>query len=97
MINEEAFRFIELKGAEGVTAKELAEKLGLKERYAASWLSKWAKRGYLKHVPFSGHVPYTFKRPWQGGRPKGSAGRYVTGDKWWGDRGMGEQDEYAGG
>jgi len=91
-MNEEAFRYIELMGSIGVTAKELAEKLGITPRSAASWLSQWAGKHYLKHIPFEGKVPYTTQRHWHGGRPPGSAGRYVVGDKWWGDRKMGDVD-----
>lgn len=91
--NEEAFRYIESMQAEGVTAAQLAEKLGLKPRSAASWLSLWTGKGYLKFVKFEGHVPYTGKRAWQGGRPKGSAGRYMIGEKWWGHIRLGEQPE----
>lgn len=85
MFNEEAFRYIELMQAEGVTAEQLAEKLGLRPSSAASWLSKWTSRGYLKHIKFKGHVPYTTLRHYRGGRPKGSTGKYTIGDRWWGD------------
>ena len=91
--NEEAFRYIEAMGVEGITAKMLSDKLGLKLQTCHTWLSRWTKKGYLKHVSFEGHVPYTTKRAWQGGRPKGSAGRYMIGDKWWGHIRLGEQPE----
>ncbi len=92
-INEEAFRYIELMGKAGVTATELAEKLLLAQGTCQTWLSKWTKLRYLKHTPFKGHVPYTDIRSSKGGRPKGSAGRYMIGDKWWGDRTLMGVDE----
>lgn len=54
MINAEAFELIESRKEEGVTAAYLAQRLGMTERSAASWLSKWAKRGFLKFVRYEG-------------------------------------------
>jgi len=58
-----------------VTPDQLAEKLGIKRASAASWVSKWASRGYLEHV----------SEPRKGkgrvGQPKG---HYKIGRLWWG-------------
>lgn len=81
-INREAFEYIERKGLKGVTTQELADKLGIKERSAAAWLSKWAAKGYLEHVSYSG-LPIKMKRG-KRGRPRGSAGHYKIGRLWWG-------------
>ena len=48
-INQDAFRYIEKRKSAGVTVDQLAKKLGIKKRSAATWLSKWAAEGYLKH------------------------------------------------
>lgn len=71
-INYEAFEFIERQGS--TTPTVLAKHFGTKVDSAASWLSKWATRGYLEWVP----GPYEKKR----GRPGGC---YKIGKKWWGD------------
>lgn len=54
MINSEAFELIESRKEEGVTVGYLAEKLGITQQSAASWLSKWTHRGFLKHVRYEG-------------------------------------------
>lgn len=72
-INREAFEYIEKRVS--VTPEELAEKFGIKKASAASWLSKWASRGYLEFVS----VPIGGKR--RVGRPKGC---YKIGSLWWG-------------
>lgn len=71
-INQDAFRYIEKRGARGVTAAQLAKKIGIKKRSAATWLSKWASQGYLKHG----------QGTWR------EAGIYVIDGtcKWWGEK-----------
>lgn len=54
MINAEAFELIEKRKEEGVTAEYLAKKLGIKVESAASWLSTWTRRGFLKHIRYEG-------------------------------------------
>lgn len=54
MINNEAFELIEQRKEEGVTAEYLAKRLGITPRSAASWLSKWTRRGFLKYTPYEG-------------------------------------------
>lgn len=54
MINAEAFELVEQRKEEGITAEYLAKRLGITRRSAASWLSKWARRGFLKYIPYSG-------------------------------------------
>jgi hypothetical protein len=54
MLNAEAFELVEQRKEEGVTAEYLAKRLGITPRSAASWLSKWARRGFLKYVPYNG-------------------------------------------
>ncbi len=76
-INYEAFELIEKLGS--ITAEELAKHIGVKHGSAATWLSRWAKKGYLRYVYSPVH--YSKKR-----REKpGPRGYYVIGDKWWGD------------
>lgn len=48
-ISREAFEYIEKQQEKGVTAQQLADKIGTTRRSAATWLSKWAAVGYLKH------------------------------------------------
>lgn len=79
-INYEAFELIERRGS--ITAQELAKHIGVKKDSAASWLSKWTKRGYLRWVP-GPEVPRTHRRGT--GRPRGTAGSYELGEKWWGE------------
>ncbi len=71
-INYEAFEIIERNGS--ITPQELAKHIGVKVDSAASWLSKWASKGYLKWVPDR----YVKRK----GRP---SGRYEIGKKWWGE------------
>ena len=78
-INYEAFELIERRGK--ITARELAKHIGVKESSAATWLSKWAKRGYLTWVPRVDKPKKHTKKP---GRPIGSGGSYRLGEKWWG-------------
>ena len=54
MMNHEAFELIEQRKEDGVTAKYLSERLGITEGSAASWLSKWARRGFLKLIRYDG-------------------------------------------
>ena len=54
MINIEAFELIESRKEEGVTASYLAKRLGITERSAASWLSNWTRRGFLKLIRYEG-------------------------------------------
>lgn len=79
-INYEAFELIERRGS--ITPAELAKTLGVQVDSAASWLSKWTSKGYLKWVPGPGVVKEHRREP---GRPRGSGGRYVIGKKWWGE------------
>ena len=51
MINAEAFELIEQRKEEGITAVYLAKRLGITQRSAASWLSKWTRRGFLRYLP----------------------------------------------
>lgn len=71
-INREAFQYIESRGSVGVTVQQLSDKLGIKKRSAATWLSKWAAEGFLKHK----------KGPWR------EAGIYFINNecKWWGSK-----------
>ena len=90
MINNEAFELIEQQKEEGVTADYLAKKLGIPSRSAASWLSKWTRRGFLKYIPFKGNEERT---EWRGaGRPKGQ-GSYVLGSKEWSSYAHGKLEE----
>ena len=54
MLNNEAFELIEQRKEEGVTADYLAKRLGMTPQSAASWLSKWTRRGFLKLVRYEG-------------------------------------------
>ena len=46
------FKYIESKGNEGVTPDELSIKCySTSKSVAASWLSRWAKTGFLIHLP----------------------------------------------
>lgn len=81
VFNNEAFEFIELSKEAGVTAEELAKKIGLPQGQASTWLSKWTRRGFLKYIPPEGPKE---RMGWRGrGRPKGNMGRYMLGDKQW--------------
>ncbi len=79
-INTEPFELIEKFGS--LTAEELAKHIGVKRGTAANWLSRWAKKGYLKWKP-GVTVTRTHRR--DVGRPHGGMGKYVMGDKWWGE------------
>lgn len=70
--HREAFEFIELRG--GVTVEEFALKFGILKSSAATWLSKKTSQGYLKWEQC--------ENTGTPGRPKG---RYVIGEKWWGE------------
>lgn len=54
MLNSEAFELIEQRKNEGVTAEYLAKRLGIAPRSAASWLSKWTRRGFIKLIRYEG-------------------------------------------
>lgn len=54
MINSEAFELIEQRKEEGVTAEYLAKRLGITKESAASWLSTWTRRGFLRLVRYEG-------------------------------------------
>lgn len=54
MINSEAFELIEKRKEEGVTAEYIASRLGISVPSAASWLSTWTRRGFLKLVRYEG-------------------------------------------
>lgn len=75
-INYESFELIERR--EHITPKELAKAIGVKEHSAATWLSRWSKRGYLEYV----HSPVHFSR--KKGEKPGPRGYYKIGKKWWG-------------
>jgi len=79
-INYEAFELIERRGS--ITPAELAKHFGTKVSSAASWLSKWTGKGYLKWEP-GPKIPREHRRGC--GRPLGSGGRYRIGKKWWGE------------
>lgn len=75
--NRELFELIEARGT--VTAIDVADKLGITRRSAATMLSKWTnytdrmtgkKRHYLVHVSSGSHQP----------------GQYKLGPDWWGER-----------
>lgn len=76
-IKIEYFEFIEKKGS--VTIDEFANKFWIKRNSAASWLSTWAGKGYLKSIPVKGRVRFAGDV----GRPKVAG--YTIGQKWWGD------------
>lgn len=76
-IKVEYFQYIELVGS--VTIDEFKDKFGLKRQYAATWLSKWAGRGYLARIPSKTRIRFAGEV----GRPK-CAG-YSMGSKWWGE------------
>ncbi len=78
-INYEAFELIEKLGS--ITPAELAKHLGVKVDSAASWLSKWTSRGYLKWVPDATRMKNSSGKR-KSGRRKGS---YEIGVKWWGE------------
>ena len=81
-ITREGFEYIEAiieRTGHGVTAEEFAIKFGIKQNFAASWLSKWASKGYLKYVP----TEYVRVKSGHPGRSKGSMGQYVMGDHEW--------------
>ena len=76
-VNREAFELIEQRGR--ITPMELAKALGLKKGSAATWLSRWASKGYLEYVPSHEHQSRKKKKP------VGSYGYYKIGKKWWGE------------
>lgn len=48
-IKREGFEYIEMRSPYGgVTIKEFANKFGIKEHSAATWLSHWKGKGFLK-------------------------------------------------
>lgn len=67
----EYFEYIEIKGS--VTVDEFASKFGIPKEQAATWLAKWATKGYLVREKLGPE-----KRV---GRRRGT---YRTGSKWWG-------------
>lgn len=80
-VNREAFQYVELQGEQGVTAQQLASKLGISKRSAATWLSKWAARGYLKHQRGAWRKPGIY---------------YMDNTcKWWGDKVFDSEREVA--
>ena len=91
MINSEAFEYVESAKADGVTAEQLAKKLGLPRQQASNWLSKWARRGFLQYIPFEGKIERT---GWRGkGRPLGGQGHYILGKKEWSSYAHGKLEE----
>jgi len=89
MLNEEFFTLIEKSGPAGITAEEIADHTGSSLQVVRTWLSRWKTKGYLKLNPHSGHIHDPDRRQIESkfvaGRPKSSAGRYILGDKWWGE------------
>ena len=81
VFNDDAFRYIELMGDEGVTAETLSIKIGIPVQQAANWLSKWSNRGMLQFIPFNGKVERL--PPHKAGRPKGGRGHYTLGKVEW--------------
>ncbi len=83
----EYFQYIELKGS--VTIDQFVSKFGIKRAYAASWLSKWAGRGYLTQGPPKSKI----RMAGEVGRPRG--GGYRIGPKWWGEMIFGSSAEFV--
>jgi len=72
-INRGAFELIEKRKEKGITAKELSATLGITQRSAATWLSKWRGQGYLKYNRDRG--------------TRGAGTYYIDNScKWWGDK-----------
>lgn len=90
-LNSEAFTFIELSKENGVTVQGLAAKIGIPRAQAATWLSIWTRRGFLKYVPPEGPKERTGWR--SRGRPKGTMGRYMLGSKEWASYRHGKLEE----
>lgn len=76
-INYEAFEIIEKRGH--ITPGELAKAIGIKKHSAATWLSRWVRKGYLEYVPH--HEHFSRKR----GNKSTPHGYYKIGKKWWGE------------
>ena len=76
-IKIEYFQFIEMRGS--VTIDEFKNKFGIPRAQAATWLSKWAGRGYLTWLQPKIGIRFSGER----GRPRGSG--YSVGPKWWGE------------
>ena len=71
-VQKESFEYVESKGGDGVTASQLSAKMGIKKNSAATWLSKWAAAGYLKH---------------RGGKWRSEGIYYMDNScRWWGDK-----------
>jgi len=89
MLNDEFFALIEKSGSAGITAQEIADHTGCNLQAVRNWVSRWKTKGYLKLIPHEGHIHDPNRRQveskFTAGRPKGSAGRYILGDKWWGE------------
>ena len=81
-VKAEYFQYIEQRGS--VSVAEFALKFGLKKRSAATWLSNWVRRGYLKHVNSPDYLK-PVRLAGELGRPEGSHGVYTMGEKWWGE------------
>lgn len=98
-IHVEAFELIEQMG--WMTPKELAKLTGIRRGTAATWLSKWANRGYLEYIKdrkrrerkrvfgVFGTIEY---------KATGPLGYYkITGKcKWWGGLIYERDQEYQG-
>lgn len=89
-IKIEYFEFIEKMGS--VTVEEFAQRMWISRAYAASWLSKWARKDYLTLEPYQGSTRTIRK---ERGRPRGSLGRYRNGPKWWGELAYGANREFG--
>lgn len=76
-INWEAFQLIEKRKT--ITPDELAKAIGVKKHSAATWLSRWAKKGYLEYVRV--HEHQSRKK----GEEVGPYGYYRIGKRWWGE------------
>lgn len=71
-VNRDAFKLVENRGITGITAEQLAKRLGIKKRSAATWLSRWAALGYMKHRSSGSHAPGVYYMD--------------TECKWWGEK-----------
>lgn len=77
-ITIEYFSYIELRGP--VTAEEFAHKFGLPQSQAATWLSKWAGKGYLTREKAVGRSRIVVGKK----KPGAKVGEYRIGPRWWG-------------
>lgn len=88
-IKIEYFQYIEMKSS--VTVDEFAQKMCISRAYAASWLSKWAGKGYLTRDRDESGDRSSIGRKRVGPR----TGRYRVGPKWWGELAYGANKEFG--